>query len=880
MSKLKNTAQGAATPNGSGGQSFAQRYRGVISSIGVYVVLNLVLMSAVTYYQNKGLENERRINGLITRQQTFSQRAPLLLHEMEAEIAAGKSGEPGVHQLEFTKQLFDESIKAMAAGGMVTDIDGVSKVEIGRVIYEMEKPLKETAAAWLAMDEAIAPLIEAGSEVTLAQVQEAKEAVAGGIPLLAATNKLYVVSNENSGAAAGNVKTVQIMATIALLGLFSAIIIRMITRLRERDREVDLTSRSLAESNSSLATSNSQLEETTTALAQANAEGESILNSVDQGLFLIDRDYKIGGQYSAIAEKILHAKQLSGISLLHLFKPLVTDKEYNTITDYFELQFDRRKRERQLTKFNPLEQLECQFPGENGQHVSKVLRCGFRRVMDTDGEISRVLVTVSDVTAQHELETKLASAEKKRERQFELVVDMLNADPNELHAFLRKSREQIDKINVILQDDDYLNEGVDAVVAGHQEKVEDVFRAVHTIKGAAGLCGLSPFIERCGAIEDELEHLRGLKQVTGDKFISALIGVGDLRMDTEEIESLLEKLAGYRPTTERPAGLVQSASGETIEVEEESAAKLFQGSLEKLAASVSKRQGKTTIVDLERAALDELPDKVLEGLEDVFVQLVRNSVSHGIETPAERLQKGKYSDGRITVRTHFREEKDGSRSAVIRFRDDGRGLQMDKIREKALAKGLATEQELDEMDDAHAALLILEPGFSTSDNADEDSGRGVGLHILKSELIDKLDGGLDIRFREDLYCQFTLEVPVSQPKKKEAIAAKKQPARGKTGGGKNSRRKKGNPQPTDAPVTRTTMLRIRGDGTDLTPPINQPFEDDGAAPEEEVPRKAPRVRVKAPGGSKAETSGSDIGSEKLKVAVQHDDGQEQISLPS
>ena len=875
MSKLKNTANGAASPEGSDGQSFAQRYRGVISSIGVYVILNLVLMSAVTYYQNKGLENERRINGLITRQQTFSQRAPLLLHEMEADLVAGKSGESALRQLEYTKELFNESISAMAAGGTVTDFDGSSKVEISRVIYEMEKPLKETATAWLAMQKAIDPLLKAGDDVTLAQVKEANKEVAGGIPLLAATNNLYVVSNENSGAAAGNVKTIQIMATIALLGLFSAIIIRMITRLRERDREVDLAARSLAESNSSLATSNAQLEETTTALAQANAEGESILNSVDQGLFLIDRDYKIGGQYSQIAENILHAKQLSGISLLHLFKPLVTDKEYNTIADYFELQFDRKKRERQLTKFNPLEQIECQFPGENGQHVTKVLRCGFRRVLDGNGDITRVLVTVSDVTAKHELESKLASAEKKRERQFELVVDMLNADPNELHAFIRKSREQLDKINVILQDDDYLSEGADAVIAGHNEKVEDVFRAVHTIKGAAGLCGLSPFIDRCGAIEDELEHLRGLKQVTGDKFISALIGVGDLRMDTEEIESLLEKLAGYRPSTERAPGLVKTASGETVEAVDESAAKLFQGSLEKLAASVSKRQGKNTIVDLDRAALDELPDKVLEGLEDVFVQLVRNSVSHGIETPAERLQKGKYADGRITVRTHFRDEKDGSRSAVIRFRDDGRGLQIEKIREKALAKGIVTEQQLEEMDDAHAALLILEPGFSTSDGADEDSGRGVGLHILKSELIDKLDGGLDIRFREDLYCQFTLEVPVSPPKKKAPAENKKQQGRGK-----NSRRKKGNPQPTDKPDTRTTMLRIRGDGTDLTPPINQPFEDDGTEAEA-APRKAPRVRVKAPGGAKAEVSDSKKEEEaKPQVAVQHDDGQEQISLPS
>lgn len=138
----------------------------------------------------------------------------------------------------------------------------------------------------------------------------------------------------------------------------------------------------------------------------------------------------------------------------------------------------------------------------------------------------------------------------------------------------------------------------------------------------------------------------------------------------------------------------------------------------------------------------ELDKNILEKLADPLTHLIRNSCDHGLEPPHERLAAGKEPIGRISIMA-FHE----GGQIHLEIRDDGRGLNLERIRAKALEKGLKSEQELERMTEHDIQNLILLPGFSTAENVSTVSGRGVGMDVVK-ENISSLGGVLDLDSRK------------------------------------------------------------------------------------------------------------------------------------
>ena len=142
---------------------------------------------------------------------------------------------------------------------------------------------------------------------------------------------------------------------------------------------------------------------------------------------------------------------------------------------------------------------------------------------------------------------------------------------------------------------------------------------------------------------------------------------------------------------------------------------------------------------------------------DILVQLCRNSLVHGIENPEEREGKGKSREVTIESRLDCRDE-----TLTLEFQDDGRGLDLDKIRKKALESKNWSPEEVASWDDSRTAQLIFESGFSTAENTDMDAGRGVGMDIVY-EKIKESSGNLEIDFSVDKYTKFTIQLPQERP---------------------------------------------------------------------------------------------------------------------
>ncbi|MCU0534692.1 MAG: hybrid sensor histidine kinase/response regulator [Hydrococcus sp. Prado102] len=161
-------------------------------------------------------------------------------------------------------------------------------------------------------------------------------------------------------------------------------------------------------------------------------------------------------------------------------------------------------------------------------------------------------------------------------------------------------------------------------------------------------------------------------------------------------------------------------------------------------------------VKLKLSGTGVLVDKAaLEKLYDPLLHLLRNAFDHGIEPPDLRKQKGKPEEGQIEIRAFHQ-----GNQTIIEIKDDGRGLDLEKIGQKAVKIGLVTPEELAVMSADRIAELIFEPGFSTASQVSELSGRGVGLDVVRSQL-QALKGMVVVTFAPGKGTTFTLRLPLT-----------------------------------------------------------------------------------------------------------------------
>jgi two-component system chemotaxis sensor kinase CheA len=146
---------------------------------------------------------------------------------------------------------------------------------------------------------------------------------------------------------------------------------------------------------------------------------------------------------------------------------------------------------------------------------------------------------------------------------------------------------------------------------------------------------------------------------------------------------------------------------------------------------------------------------MIEDLSDPIIHLIRNAVDHGVESTADRRAAGKPEKSQ--VRLEARQEGD---HIILLVSDDGRGMNPERLRAKALEKGIITDEEANTMDDRQSFNLVMLPGFSTKDVASDVSGRGVGMDVVKTN-IQKLNGSIDIKSVMGKGSTFVISLPLT-----------------------------------------------------------------------------------------------------------------------
>ncbi len=174
----------------------------------------------------------------------------------------------------------------------------------------------------------------------------------------------------------------------------------------------------------------------------------------------------------------------------------------------------------------------------------------------------------------------------------------------------------------------------------------------------------------------------------------------------------------------------------------------------RMVRDLARKNGKEIDLVLEGEET-EMDKTIIEEIGDPLVHLVRNAIDHGLEGPEERKSAGKSAAGTLTLSAYHK-----GNNIFIAIKDDGRGMDINRIKSKAMEKGIATFDDMERMSEKEILNFIFHPGFSTASEVTDISGRGVGMDVVKSN-IAKLNGSIDIETSRGNGSEIELRLPLT-----------------------------------------------------------------------------------------------------------------------
>ncbi|MFY0689483.1 MAG: nitrate- and nitrite sensing domain-containing protein [Cyclobacteriaceae bacterium] len=458
-------------------------------------------------------------------------------------------------------------------------------------------------------------------------------------------------------------------------------------------------------------------------------QSEVVFEHVQQGIFLLDADYKISTLYSKAMEDIFDNTNIGGESFVNFMRPRVIPRDLEALEMFIMHLFNVEIEEDVVNQLNPVEQVKI-FTEKDNVVTTKYIRIQFTRIQRGD-EIQNIMVTVLDETESILLQKHIEEAEEKKKMETEQMLSILKIDPSILRGFLHNTRKILKGISERYEQDDK---------SDFSELLTFTFQTVHNLKGNSSAIGLQLVTDKFHDIEESITRIRN-KEIKGNDFLKILYEINEIDQILMGMTDMLKKVASVYKKF--------STEGEI-----DSDINIIS-SLERGLYLMSEDSGKSIEFIFENENDLTIPDAYKDPIKDVMIQLIRNSIAHGIETPHERTEADKPVQGSIKISL---EQGKADKKMVISYRDDGKGLDLEAIKAKALEKKLITPSKAERLDRAGVMDLIFMDGFSSAEEVDEIAGRGQGMSLVKT-ILKELDGDYTIDSETGKYFELVFKLP-------------------------------------------------------------------------------------------------------------------------
>ena len=401
------------------------------------------------------------------------------------------------------------------------------------------------------------------------------------------------------------------------------------------------------------------------------------------------------------------------------------------VKDYIELIFDAELDEDLIKDLNPIHRTEFNFVEQYSTRV-KYLTFKFRRIIEHN-HVHMLIVTVIDETKEYLLAQKLEENEAKAKKQIEWIMGILHLDSKVLNEFMSTSYDEISTIEILLQTSHKENE--------YPKVLEEIICSLLILRENSNLLDLKFFAQSVHEIEEKAVEIQSRELINGLDFLPLVLHLKEIKKNLDELKNLVDRLSKFNSQN----------SGKNLKMGEQS----ITGSMSILIKRLSAELDKEVEFNSDNFKNEVVPPQYKVLLKNILVQLVRNSLSHGIESPEIRKAHDKKVKGTITVQNEVKDNK-----FIVHFADDGQGLKLEKLKEKALESNLWAENEINGWNKEQLANVIFTPGISSAEKSDLISGRGIGMDIIQKQLL-KYQGKININFAESKFCAFTIEIPLT-----------------------------------------------------------------------------------------------------------------------
>ena len=333
-------------------------------------------------------------------------------------------------------------------------------------------------------------------------------------------------------------------------------------------------------------------------------------------------------------------------------------------------------------------------------------------------------------------------------------------------ADVRAGRRQPDNalVSAVLAIIDRIGEMTDAIEAGGEfpDGGDDALIAALEEGEPQEIASEGPATENSGgATEDRptpqpTQAIQRSIRLPVELLDEVMKGVSDLVLARNDLARRLRE-GGNQPTLDGPferlSAILTGVRDSTTRMRMQRLEHLF-GSFPRLVRDLSNDLGKQVMVDFEGGDV-ELDREMVEMVRDPLTHIVRNAIDHGIEKPVDRLMAGKREIGLL----RFAARQSGNQISLV-ISDDGNGIDTDRLAAKAVDAGLRTPQEIAAMDERARLDLIFEPGLSTADQVSSVSGRGVGMDVVRANIL-KIGGSIEVSSTPKDGTSFYLKLPLT-----------------------------------------------------------------------------------------------------------------------
>lgn len=515
----------------------------------------------------------------------------------------------------------------------------------------------------------------------------------------------------------------------------------------------------LKRSREELEAANSELRQAKNHLVKISGDLKWLLNNTGQGFLYFTGDLRCGSVYSAECLRLFGCGDITGISIVDLLFPAIPPSqppERSTVARILSNIFSKGPEMREVY----LSLLPAEIILND-----RVIQLVFKPISDnTDGSPLTMMLILTDITEKRALEKRMED-----ERHFlRMVVTVVT----NLRDFKDIIRDYTDFCSSI--------EGLTGRRRSTRELLDDLYLPIHTFKGNFSQLEMPHITGKLHDLESEIAKMKRLPELTGQEVREFLLG-RDIKAWLQEDLAVLTEALG-------PAFLDK---GNTVEIEVEKLCEI-ERQIETVFGEAESRPLLLKIRKLRYQPFQSLlrmyPDyarKLSERLEKSvnpvviengefavdpgryhsfaksLVHIFRNALDHGVESPEERLHNGKEEYGTILCRAEL---ADGC--LVLTIADDGRGLDLEKIKERAVAAGLSTPESLELMEPEEVSRLIFSGELSTKERVSSLSGRGVGLKAVLNE-VEALQGQVKIESRQNEGTSFRFILPCPEAWERE-----------------------------------------------------------------------------------------------------------------